>query len=69
MTNLRKQLVVVDAVVANRSRLRVSNVSGLIDVGSLLFRDQSTSLTIIKFDRNNVYMMTVNDVLENVSLA
>jgi len=45
LTNPRKQ-----PVVTNRSRLQVTNVSGPIDVGSLLFRDRSSRLSVVKFD-------------------
>lgn len=48
LTNPRQQPIVVDA---NRcQRLRVTNVSGPIDVGSLLFGDRSLLPTIVKFD-------------------
>lgn len=51
LTNPHKHPVVVDTVVANRSRLRVTNVSGPIDVGPLLFCDRSlVPSSIVKFD-------------------
>lgn len=46
LTAPRKQPVVA----ANRSRLRVTNVSGPIDVGPPLFRDRSPPPAITKFD-------------------
>jgi hypothetical protein len=65
LTNFRKQPVVIDAVVANRSRLRVTNVSDPIDVRLLFFRDRSSLPAVLKFDGNNVYIMIVNDVVKN----
>lgn len=51
LTNPCKHPVVVDTVVANRSRLQVTNVSGPIDVGPLLFCDRSlVPSSIVKFD-------------------
>lgn len=64
LTNPRKQPVVVGAVVANRSRLRVTNVSDPIDVCLLFFRDRSSPPVVLKFDGNNVYIMIVNGVVK-----
>lgn len=44
-------IVVVDTVAANRSQLQVTNVSGPIDVGLLLFCDRSfPPPSVVKFD-------------------
>lgn len=64
LTNPRKHPVVVDTIVANRSRLRVTNVSGPIDVSPLFFCDRSlVPSSIVKFDekqRLHDYTMIVN---------